>query len=140
MKYKLIKSSKKRYRGADIYRIVALRDINTQYGLVLKGDTGGWVEKYHNLSQEGNCWVADEAIVYENAEIQDNAEVADEAEVFDAAIVRGEARIYGQAAIYGDAEVQEYVWVAGKGRVPGGVILTGREFIIGNLPYRPEEK
>ena len=45
-------------------------------GNVKKGDLGGRIDNYDNLSQEGDCWV------YVNAQVRGDAEVLDNAEVF----------------------------------------------------------
>ncbi|WP_375679724.1 hypothetical protein [Bartonella sp. AP7XZML] len=61
---------KKKYKLTDetikvdritLYRIRALKD----FGDVKKGDLGGFVESERNLSHDDNCWVGDEAWVYE---------------------------------------------------------------------------
>ena len=44
--------------GRTVKRIMAVRD----FGNVKKGDIGGFVEWTSNLSQCGNCWIADNAI------------------------------------------------------------------------------
>lgn len=46
-KYELISSDK-----PGLYRIKALRD----FGLIKKGEIGGYVQSEKNLSHEGNCW------------------------------------------------------------------------------------
>ena len=35
------------------------------------GEIGGWVESQHNLSHEGDCWVAGNARVYDDAHVRD---------------------------------------------------------------------
>lgn len=45
-----------------LYQIEALKDFSD----VKSGDLGGWIEKESNLSQEGNCWVSGNAMVYGN--------------------------------------------------------------------------
>ena len=45
-----------------VYRIRALVDIPEHN--VKTGDLGGFIESEDNLSHLGNCWVADEAVVY----------------------------------------------------------------------------
>ena len=40
------------------------------FGNVRKGDIGGKIDKYDNLSQEGDCWVSYDARVYGNAEVR----------------------------------------------------------------------
>ena len=54
-----------------LHRIRALRDIPL-YG-VKKGDLGGFVERENNLSQEGDCWIADNATVKDFAGVHDDA-------------------------------------------------------------------
>jgi len=84
MKYKLTRETKE-VDGIKLYRIQALRDFNG----VKKGDKGGWIEKEENLSQEGDCWV------FDNAEVSDNA------------------RVYGDAWVYGNARVYQLELIGG---------------------------
>ena len=51
------------------------------------GVLGGFIESEANLSQEGDCWVAENAAVYDNSKVMDNA------------WVEGSARIYGNSII-----------------------------------------
>ena len=53
----------------------------TDFGDVKKGDIGGKIDSYANLSQEDNCWV------YHNAQVRGNARVYDDAKVFNNAEV-----------------------------------------------------
>ena len=69
-------------------RIYALKDID-RFG-VKKGDKGGLIEKESNLSQDGDCWVFENARVYGDA------------------WVYGGARVYGNARVSGDACVFGY--------------------------------
>ena len=94
-RYKLLKSDTISVNGITLYRIKALKD----FGNVKKGDLGGYIESKINLSQEGNCWV------YDNARVSDNARVFDEARVFGNAWVYGNARVFGNAWVYGNARV-----------------------------------
>ncbi|EJF78896.1 Uncharacterised protein [Candidatus Bartonella washoeensis] len=82
-------------------RIRALRN----FGDVKKGDLGGYIEKEENLSHEGDCWVGDDAKVYEDARIYDNAHVSDYAKVFGNAEVYEDVHLYGFAEVYGDVRV-----------------------------------
>ena len=75
-------------------RIRALIDV----GYVKKGDIGGNIDNYDNLSQEGNCWVCI------NAQVREDAEVCGDAEVFGGVWVRDNAKISGDSEVYGDAE------------------------------------
>ena len=60
-----------------LYRIEALKD----FGWVRKGDKGGFVESEDNLSQEGDCWIFDDARVFGNAIVSGNARVCGDARV-----------------------------------------------------------
>lgn len=87
-----------------LHKIVALKDFSD-----MRGDIeGGWIEKEENLSQEGNCWVYSDAMVYGNATVRDNAVVCEEA------IVRGNAMVYGEAIVRGNAIVTNNAVVCGK--------------------------
>lgn len=61
----------KAFNGATLHRIRALKD----FGDVEAGDLGGWVASEDNLSQEGNCWIGDDARVYGNAWVAGDAEI-----------------------------------------------------------------
>lgn len=63
----------KNFCGITLHRIRALRDIPSVK--VKSGDLGGWIEKESNLTQFGDAWVADNAIVYGDAMVGGNAEV-----------------------------------------------------------------
>ena len=92
-------------------RIRALID----FGRVKKGDIGGKIDNYDNLSQEDNCWVyinaqvRDNAKVYGNAFVSGTATVGDNAKVFDNAWVSGDACVYDDAKVCGDAKVNSNV-------------------------------
>ena len=80
------------------YRIVALRDI-PRHG-VKAGDIGGYVDSRKTLSQEGECWIGDDAIVVDKSIVKHDAVVKGNA------VVSG-TRVYHNAAIYGNARVSE---------------------------------
>lgn len=79
-------------QGNGLFRIKALKNFND----VKKGDFGGLIESGKNLSQEGNCWIYDNAKVYGDAEVYGNAKVYDNAEVY------GNCWIYDNAEVYGN--------------------------------------
>jgi len=90
-----------------LYRIRALKDFSD----VKAGDLGGFVQSEKNLSQTGNCWIYDNARVYDDAYVYNHAKIMDvawvygNAEVYDQATVINTARVYGNARIYGKAEI-----------------------------------
>ena len=76
--------------GRKLFRIRAL----VSFGIVSKGDVGGYVENESNLEVYGDAWVYDDVRVY------------------------GNARVYGDAQVYGDA------WVSGNAQVYGNASLA----------------
>lgn len=106
-KYEIITDQEDENHG----HIRALMD----FGDVKKGDIGGRIDSYDNLSQEGDCWVGCDAKVCDDAEVSGDANVCDDAgvsgnaKVYGYAKVYGDAEVYGDAKAYGDAEVYGYV-------------------------------
>lgn len=100
------------FGGATLYRIEALID----FGYVIAGDKGGFVQSEFNLSQEGGCWIYGNAMVYGEAQVYGDAMIADTAKVC------GDVEIYGNAAIFGDAiikSIRDYIvfknwWSSGR--------------------------
>ena len=111
MKYKLTDETI-RHGGRTLYRIQALKD----FGNVKAGDLGGYIESEINLSHDGDCWVADNALVFGNAEVFDNALVSDNARVSD------DARVYGNALVYGNVLVSNNTWVYGNTQIKDGFV------------------
>ena len=132
-KYKLIDETKI-FGTIVFHRIKALKD----FGNVCKGDLGGWIKKEANLSQEGSCWVYDDAEVYGNARVCGDAEVFGDAKVFGDAEILGKARVYGDARVCGDAKVlgnarvYDNAWVFGNARVCGNAMVFGKAFVSDN--------
>ena len=112
-KYELIEESKATFVGIDIYRIRALRD----FGNVKAGDVGGWVCSEDNLSQEGNCWIYDEAKCLDNARILDNAKMYDNAEMYDNSVMYDNTRMLDNAIIYGKAKMYDNSRMSGNARM-----------------------
>ena len=75
--------------GRTLYRIEALKD----FGNVRKGEKGGFIEKESNLSQNGDCWVYDNAKVYGNAVVFDYAEVCGYSKLFGNAVIRDNTKV-----------------------------------------------
>ena len=96
------------FNGKTLYRIKAIKN----FGNVKDGDLGGWIEKEENLSQEGNCWVYDEAVVCDNAKICNNAKIMCNAIIMNNAVVKD------------NAQVCDYVIIRNNGIIGGNTILT----------------
>ena len=61
------------YNSITLHRIQALVD----FFEVKAGDLGGWIEKEENLSQEGDCWIYGDAMVFGDNEIVEDIMVFD---------------------------------------------------------------
>lgn len=72
MKYELTEETIK-FNGKTLYRIKALKDFSN----VKKGSIGGFVESERNLSQEGDCWIYGDAMVFGDNEITECTMVFD---------------------------------------------------------------
>lgn len=147
MKYEILKFDT---MEVDFHRVYRIKNVNT-------GELGGYIENEDNLSQEGNCWVHRNAIVYGRARVRDNAQIMDCAKVcgqnvcldfgdvivYDNARVREKAKVsdnakifhnadvFGEAIVHGRAEVSENAQVFDKSEVYGWVKVKGNSKICG---------
>ena len=96
-KYKIRYDLSKEVNGKTLYRIQALKSFND----VKEGEIGGYVESEDNLSQEGNCWIYDDACVFDNARIEDSAIAAHYACVYSKGIVKGYAAVSDEGKVCG---------------------------------------
>ena len=86
-KYELTSEFVTNVFGTKLFRIRAL----VSFGIVEKGDLGGFVETEKNLSHDGNAWVFGNAEVSGNAWVSGNARVSGSA---DYATVKGFGRFF----------------------------------------------
>lgn len=126
-KYKLTDETIE-YNCVTLYRIEALRN----FGSIKAGDKGGFVRSYHNLSQEGDCWIHGEAKVFGNAKVYENAQVSGSAEVCGWASVKGDAFVFGKAKVYGWAFVKGNAFVFGRAEVYGWAKVFGKAQVFGD--------
>lgn len=84
---------------------------------------GGFIEKESNLSQEGACWVADNAWVYGYATVRDDAQVYENALIF------GNAQIFGKALVHGNAIIGGFVQIYDSAEVAGDAVLRQTEMM-----------
>ena len=111
-----------------LYRIEALRD----FANVKKGDKGGFIEKEENLSQDGNCWVYNDAVVFDNAVVYGDAKVFDKAEIYGNAMVFDDAIVYDNARIYDDVKVCGYAMVFDDAVVFDNAVVYGDAMVFDN--------
>ncbi len=120
-----------------LYRICAVSSFVTASGdRVSKGEFGGWIEKESNLSQEGNCWVFDDAKVFGDAFVRGDAIVKGNAKVFGSAEIKDNAVISGNADIFGVARIYQNAQVCGLAKVFGSVLIKGNALITGRAKVR----
>ena len=110
--------------GVVLHRIRALRDI-PKYN-IKAGDLGGYIEKEDNLSQYGDAWVGDRALVFGDARVFGNAYVGNEVQVF------GNVRVFGNARVTDNARVSGNAWMFGNARVTDHARVSGNATVSGN--------
>ena len=124
-KYELIKESKTIFEGIEIYRIRALKD----FGNVKAGDVGGWVCSEDNLSQNGNCWIydnakcLDDARVYYNAKMYDNAIMCDDAIMYDNSRMFNNTIMYNNSRIFNNAKMYDNAMMYNNTRMFSNAIM-----------------
>lgn len=125
LKYKIRKDLSKVDGGITIYRIEALKDFSD----VKKGDLGGWIEKEDNLSQIGDCWVYDNACLFNNVVVKDNAQIHGNARIYDDVYIFDNARIYDNvfvehnARIFGNATIRHDAYIWGNAKIYGDATI-----------------
>lgn len=100
-------------------RIRALIDIGES---VTEGDLGGYVQSEENLSQEGSCWL------YNNAICCEDAVVSEDAELHDACVACGSALISGTAKMF-DNTLADSNCVVHDGEIRFQARITGHAII-----------
>ena len=119
------------FKEITVYRIRALKD----FDYVKKGDLGGWIESEDNLSQQGYCWICENAIVCGNAKvfgdaiISGDAYVHSNAIVFNSACISDYARVYNKAIVHGNAKVNGGAKVCGHAVISGDACIGGTSII-----------
>lgn len=122
-KYEILKDDSIIFDGVKMYRIKALKKFTVAGGsIVNKGDLGGYVEGYYNLSQEGKCWVSGYSKVYENARVRGDSIINNGSDISGNAVICGKSWV-SKASVYGNAEIIDSE-VMGTGKAPS-VIICG---------------
>lgn len=127
-KYELLTDNPIEFNGHPVYRIKALQD----FGLVKKGDLGGYIESERNLGHLGDCWVYDNAVVYGDARVIDNAGIHNNAKVYGNALVSKNANIYDKSEVYGRALVSGYTKVKDTSKIFDDARVLGCSLICMN--------
>lgn len=117
-KYELVTTEAIGPRGRALFRVRALRN----FGDVKAGDVGGFVEGTHNLSQEGECWIYDNAMAVQRAQVRDNGRLKGNSIVLLNSRVRENAEVSGACWIDMDSDIAGTSRVSGSVRVGSGVL------------------
>ena len=114
--------------GKTVYRIKALQD----FGIVKKGDLGGYIAKESNLSfKEGSmAWVGKEAVVMDDASVLNHAHVTDHAIIADTTTVKDCAIVGGSAEINGNCFIMKEAVVTGAAKLNGKVVVTDTAIVM----------
>ena len=102
--------------GNRLYQIKALKD----FGKVKKGDLGGYIASEDNLSQTGNCWVFQNAMVSDNAKVLENAEI------------RGNVSMYDNSMVSGNSICDGNIYLCDNCRITGYAVVNGNSIMIKN--------
>lgn len=140
-KYKLdLTAFTKAPDGARLYRIVALRS----FGAVEKGEIGGFVEGENNLSHRGNCWIAGNAMVRQQAQVQhdslacDYVDIHGNAQLLDQTLACNRADIGGKVKMTDSSTAAEFTRLFGsfetrdQSRMGGHSVGSGLAVVSGN--------
>lgn len=131
MKYKLTNKTKN-VAGITVYQIQALKD----FGNVKVGDVGGWVENEFNLSQEGNCWISDNAVAIRNSRIQHNAQVYENACITTNAIISRNAKVHGNSQVSGRAQVTDNADIFDYAHVTDNTVVSQNACVFGKATVK----
>lgn len=97
-KYELTEITHPKYPW--LHRIRARCQVNEQVG---PGALGGYVQTEDNLSQDGTCWIYDQAICCEEAVVEDDGRMFDGAVARGSALISGDARMFERAVAEGNS-------------------------------------
>lgn len=113
------------FNGTVIHQIRALVDIDIGWAMVRAGQNGGWVENENNLSDIGNSWICENAVVTGNAKVSDNAIIYGNAKVWGNAAVCGNACIHGNVRVWGDVLICDNAHIYGNAKIWGDGKIGG---------------
>ena len=83
-----------------LHRTRARCQVNEQVG---PGALGGYVQTEDYLSQDGTCWIYDQAICCEEAVVEDDGRMFDGAVARGSALISGDARMFERAVAEGNS-------------------------------------
>lgn len=99
--------------GREVSRVVA----NVDFGNVKAETVGGFIQDTRNLSFEGNCWVAEHAVVLDDARVSGNG------------VIGGSAMAMDHAVVTDNAYVGDYVLLDRSAYIGGNAILKNTTYV-----------
>ena len=81
------------------------------------GDVGGFVESEWNLSQEGNCWI------YDDAKCMDSASVCDNAKMYNRSCMCDNSRMYDNSIMFNNSVMYDYSIMYDNSEMYGNSIM-----------------
>lgn len=117
-KYELINKTIFHYGEFTLHQIRAVRS----FGDVKKGDLGGFVQHENNLSQDGLCWIYDNALVYLDGRVENNAKARNNCWIWNSAKLREEAIAENGCFLFGDIDVFGHALIKGEACCQAGKI------------------
>ena len=124
-KYELIKETETIFMGREVFRVKALKN----FGNVKAGDVGGWVCSENNLSQEGDCWIYDDAKCLDNAKMFDNAVMFGNAKMFDNARILNNSIMCDNAKILNNSIMCDNAKISGNARMSGNSMMFDNAYM-----------
>lgn len=112
-----------------LHQIRSLITFTNGPATIEKGELGGWVESIDNLAQTGNCWISENACVYDSAYVFGNAAISGNAHIFDHARVHGHTIIHGNVKVYEDATVHDHTHIYDNAEIYGNANVRGHSII-----------
>lgn len=114
--------------GRKLYRIRSLIDRTSD---IKVGTLGGYVESEKNLSQDGCCWIYDNAKVAGNARVERYAKIRGNTIIDECAVITDYADVNGDIFVGGNARISEYAHVSGSYEIHGAVRIHGHAKLSG---------
>lgn len=159
-KYEIL-NTKYQHFSDTLFQIRALKD----FGNIKAGQLGGWVSGYHNLSQDGLCWVYPGSKVYMEARVLDDAQAMggwiwcraklreeaickdncflfDDTDCFGQCLLENEAcasgfsRVFEQAKIRQRGAIASRAWAHGRSEIYQFARACGTCELTGNFKLR----
>lgn len=124
-KYEILKDRSITIDGHTLYRIRLLKSLCN----MTPGTLGGFIEDESNLSQEGTCWVYEEAAIYGHSMVTEKAWVGGSSRVYGHSIIRGnccidDVAVIRNSEIKGDAVIREAAIIC-ESSIGGGAKISG---------------